>query len=65
MAVGDGESQNYHFTGWPSFSNITLTVAHENLARPGNPNVLSSDAPSHALVLGSVIILSIEYVKTE
>jgi len=54
---GDDERQSHHFTGCPSFSNITLTVAHENLTRPGNPNVLSRDAPSHALVLGSIAFL--------
>ena len=53
-ALEDRESRGYHLTGCPSFSNITLTVAHENLTSPGNPKVLSSDAPSHAFVFGSV-----------
>ena len=57
MHSSDGETRGYHLTGCPSFSNITLIVAHENLASPGNPNVLSSDATSHALVFGSVVTL--------
>ena len=52
-----GRRQYHHLAECPSFSSITLTVAHENLTRPGNPNVLSSDASSHALVFGSTVIL--------
>jgi len=55
MGIFESRSKIYHWTLWPSFSIKTLTVAQENRAKEGNPNVGSKEDLNHDCVFGSTM----------